>query len=149
MRPEITGHLLVIDTNILVSALWSDNGTPRKLVDYLGEMGTLTPCYDVRIMNEYTQVLHRPKFRFELAEINAVLEEIRKKGWLIVEPVNIDRIPGLSRAAFPDPDDIPFVEVAAAAGCPLITGNLKHFPGVPFATTARDFLNANFFKGAQ
>ncbi len=28
----------------------------------------------------------------------------------------------------PDPDDAPFLEVAIAAGVPLVTGNVKHFP---------------------
>ncbi len=31
-------------------------------------------------------------------------------------------------AALPDPADRPFIEVAAEAAAPLITGNLKHFP---------------------
>lgn len=141
MKSEAAGRLVVIDTNILVSALWSNLGAPRKLLDYLGQMGTLKPCYDARIMREYTAVLHRPIFLFEPEEIDVVLEEIRQKGWLIVEPASIDRVAGLDRAQFPDQDDIAFVEVAAAVGCPLVTGNLKHFPGVPFATTVREFLD--------
>lgn len=142
MNPEAAGRPVVIDTNILVSALWSNLGAPRKLLDYLGQTGTLKPCYDARIMREYTAVLHRPKFLFAPEEIDVVLEEIRQKGWLIVEPANIDRVTSFDRVQFPDQDDIAFVEVAAAVGCPLVTGNLKHFPGVPFATTVREFLDA-------
>ena len=28
----------------------------------------------------------------------------------------------------PDPDDAPFLECALAAGVPLVTGNIRHFP---------------------
>ncbi|MDD7542276.1 MAG: putative toxin-antitoxin system toxin component, PIN family [Mobiluncus porci] len=141
MRSDSPGKLVVIDTNILVSALWSPNGIPAKILGYLGEIGRLIPCYDRRIMAEYVSVLNRPKFHFDLDEVNVILEEIRKKGWLIIEPANIDRIPGFKRTQFPDPDDIKFVEVAYATGAPLVTGNLKHFPGVSFAKTAKDFLS--------
>jgi hypothetical protein len=30
--------------------------------------------------------------------------------------------------ALPDPDDAPFLAVAAWVGCPLVTGNMRHFP---------------------
>jgi predicted nucleic acid-binding protein len=30
--------------------------------------------------------------------------------------------------SLPDPDDLPFLEVAAATQAPLISGNLRHFP---------------------
>ena len=32
------------------------------------------------------------------------------------------------QAMLPDTDDLPFIEVAAAAGVPLVTGNIRHFP---------------------
>jgi predicted nucleic acid-binding protein len=32
-------------------------------------------------------------------------------------------------ADLPDPDDLPFLEVAAEAHAVLVTGNKKHFPG--------------------
>ena len=56
MKPEAAGRLVVIDTNILVSALWSNLGAPRKLLDYLGQMDTLKPCYDARIMRELSLI---------------------------------------------------------------------------------------------
>ena len=39
---------------------------------------------------------------------------------LVVEP--------MWRHPLPDPDDEPFLALADAAMCPLITGNAKHFP---------------------
>ena len=56
-------NLVVLDTNILVSALWSKGGIPSKIVKMVLER-ELVICYDFRIMNEYKNVLNRPKFSF-------------------------------------------------------------------------------------
>ena len=55
--------LAVIDTNILVSALWSRNGAPARILSLIIS-GELIPCYDYRILCEYREVLTRPKFKF-------------------------------------------------------------------------------------
>ena len=55
--------LVVIDTNVLVSALWSKNGAPAKIISLVLQ-GKLIPCYDYRILSEYRTVLARPKFGF-------------------------------------------------------------------------------------
>ena len=34
----------------------------------------------------------------------------------------------LSPTDFPDADGIPFYAMALVCGCPLVTGNLKHYP---------------------
>ena len=53
----------VIDTNVLVSALFSIHGQSkpaiviRKIID-----GTITPLYNEEILTEYTDVLNRDKF---------------------------------------------------------------------------------------
>ncbi len=57
--------LVVIDTNILVSALWSKNGLPAKILSMVVS-GVLVPCFDDRILCEYKDVLNRPKFKFLL-----------------------------------------------------------------------------------
>ena len=48
--------------------------------------------------------------------------------------------------ALPDPDDAPFLAVAAWVGCPLVTGNLRHFPararGKVTVLTPRQFVNS-------
>lgn len=67
--------LVVIDTNILVSALMSKNGAPARVVSMvLSER--LTPCFDYRILLEYQEVLRRPKFGFTQGEINPLLDWI-------------------------------------------------------------------------
>jgi hypothetical protein len=40
---------------------------------------------------------------------------------IATEPARID-------ATLPHEDDRPFLEVAAATGAPLVTGNIRHFP---------------------
>ena len=52
--------LAVIDANILVSALWSRNGSPAKVLSLVLN-GKVIPCIDSRIMHEYRAVLSRLK----------------------------------------------------------------------------------------
>lgn len=126
--------LVVVDTNILVSALWSRSGAPARAVG-LVLSGQLTPCYDHRIMLEYRQVLQRPKFRFQPSEINALLAWIKQSGRSVV-PAPVD-IP------FVDEADRKFYEVAKYCGAVLITGNLKHFPNDDAVMSVSNFLERN------
>ena len=126
--------LVVIDTNILVSALWSKNGAPARTVG-LVLSGQITPCYDHRIMLEYRQVLQRPKFRFRPAEINALLDWFKQSGRSVV-PASLD-------VTFVDEADRKFYEVAKYCGAVLITGNLKHFPNDDAVMSVSDFLELN------
>ncbi|MDR3295694.1 MAG: putative toxin-antitoxin system toxin component, PIN family [Clostridiales Family XIII bacterium] len=122
---------IVPDTNILVSALWSKNGTPANIIG-LVLAKQLTPCYDYRIMNEYRQVLSRPKFGFSVDDVRDLLEFIKKNG-----------IPVMAKSTgilFTDESDRKFYEVAKECGAVLVTGNLKHFPEEPFIQSAAEFL---------
>lgn len=123
--------LVVIDTNILVSSLWSKSGTPAKIMS-LVICGRLVPCYDYRILCEYKEVLSRPKFKFSPGEINALLDFIKHSGRsVIAEPLDNE---------FADEADKKFYEVAKHCGATLITGNIKHFPSDEFVMTSNDFL---------
>ena len=114
--------LVVLDTNILVSSLWSRNGAPARVVSMI-LTGQLIPCYDYRILTEYRQVLSRPRFNFSDGEIDSLLEWIETSGRSIVaDPIN---------DPFIDESDKKFYEVAKFCGAILITGNLKHFPNDP------------------
>jgi putative PIN family toxin of toxin-antitoxin system len=111
----------VVDTNILVSALLRRSSVPGQVLD-LVLVGELTALVDHRLLSEYRDVLARPKFKFEPADISAVIQFLESNGELITEP----RFAG---ALLPDPDDLPFAEVAFGGGADLlITGNAKHFP---------------------
>lgn len=72
-------------------------------------------------MQEYAQVLARPKFSFEPDAIAAALAMVRDNGELVV-PRTIVR-------DLPDPDDAKFVHCAETAQAEyLVTGNKRHFP---------------------
>lgn len=123
--------LVVLDTNILVSALWSKDGNPQKLLD-LVVARQIIPCHDARIMAEYREVLARPQFRFSSEEISAVLESIERNGHSMVSvPIDIP---------FIDDADRKFYETAKFCCAVLITGNLKHFPAEPGIMSPAAFL---------
>lgn len=123
--------LVVLDTNILVSSLWSRNGAPARVVSMI-LTGQLIPCYDYRILTEYRRVLSRPRFNFSDGEIDSLLEWIETSGRSIVaDPIN---------DPFIDESDKKFYEVAKFCGAILITGNLKHFPNDPQVMNVSSFL---------
>ena len=124
---------IVLDTNILVSALWSKLGKPATIVRRVLE-GDLTMCYDSSIMAEYTDVLHRPEFPFESSDIHGLLDGIKQRGLSVVVPK--------IEVAFADADDRMFYEVAVFCKATLITGNTRHYPEEPFIMTATEYLDS-------
>lgn len=110
---------VVIDTNVLVSGVLNPHGSPGRVVDSILSQ-TITVLYDDRILLEYRDVLLRPFFGFQVADVNALLDFIVFSGEQITAgPVNL---------ILPDPTDMPFLEVAVAgSAAALVTGNLKHF----------------------
>jgi putative PIN family toxin of toxin-antitoxin system len=110
---------LVIDTNVLVSALLSPHGPPAAVLRLVVN-GAARMAFDERIMQEYWDVLKRPDFPFRDAQIDALLGYLEEVGLRVTPtPLNITLV---------DPDDLAFVEVAlsARADC-IVTGNKKHF----------------------
>lgn len=122
---------VVIDTNILVSALWSKNGAPARIISMVIN-GRLVPCYDYRILSEYREVLRRPKFGFSNGDINSLLDWIESSGRsVLADPIE---------ESFIDEADKKFYEVAKFCQAKLITGNVKHFPQDPLVVTVAEFL---------
>lgn len=122
---------VVIDTNILVSALWSKNGAPARIISMVIN-GRLVPCYDYRILSEYREVLRRPKFGFSNGDINSLLDWIESSGRsVLADPIE---------ESFIDEADKKFYEVAKFCQAKLITGNVKHFPKDPLVVTVAEFL---------
>lgn len=109
---------VVLDTNVLVAGILNPHGPPGRLVD-LVFAGDLTLLADDRILSEYDEVLRRSRFGFRTADVAAVMAFIR----LTAE---VAPVPPLA-VTLPDPDDLPFLEVAVAgeAGL-LIAGNQTH-----------------------
>ena len=112
---------VVLDTNILVSALLSPFGPSARVFD-LALAGEIRLVYDDRIVAEYREVLARRRFGFALEAIADVMAFLKAEG----ESVIALPLP----AVLPGPDDLPFLEVAAQADATLVTGNRIHFPDV-------------------
>jgi putative PIN family toxin of toxin-antitoxin system len=121
----------VLDTNIIISALLTPNGSPAKVFDHVLN-GNVTICFDSNIIAEYKEVLGRSKFKFNQNLVSQVLLFIQESGLSVIPiPVNVD---------FIDDDDKIFYEVAVHVDGHLVTGNTKHFPKVPLVVNAAQFL---------
>lgn len=109
---------IVIDTNIIVSALWNRG----KACDFIIEVirGKYQVFANREILDEYRNVLYRPKFHFRNSDIKFVLEWFEKNA-IMIETIksNINMI---------DESDRVFYDLAKSCGAKLITGNSKHFP---------------------
>ena len=110
----------VLDTNVLVAGLLSPFGPCGEIVRMVSS-GELTLFLDARILSEYSEVLHRPKFRFETDKLVALLDYIEHSGHTVASSPLLQSLP--------DPDDEPFLEIALSGGAKyLVTGNHAHFP---------------------
>ena len=125
----------VIDTNVLVSALFSISGHSnpsiiiRKIID-----GVITPLYNEEILAEYEEVLNRDKFPFRKADIDWIISTFIDYGILLGRTAASDE-------EFTDRDDMVFYEVALSMEDSfLVTGNIKHFPKKPFIVTPAEML---------
>ncbi len=122
---------IVLDTNVLVSALWSANSKPGVIVSAVIAR-RFTACYDFRILDEYNRVLRRPKFQFTDWEINCLLDPIIKNGISVVP----DPLPDIP---FTDESDKKFLEVAKFCDAYVVTGNIRHYPEDACVITVADF----------
>jgi putative PIN family toxin of toxin-antitoxin system len=113
---------VVVDTNVLVSGVINPHGTPGRVVDSIVSQA-FAVLFDDRILSEYRDVLLRPMFAFQPADVIALLEFIGFSGEHITA--------GPTDLVLPDPTDLPFLEVAIAGSADtLVTGNLRHFKPV-------------------
>ena len=111
---------IVLDTNVLASGFLSPHGPPGAILRSV-LAGSITVCFDERILAEYREVPTRGSLALDGERVDAVLEFIEANG----ESVLAEAL-GL---ALPDAADTMFVEVANAAGADcVVTGNRKHFP---------------------
>lgn len=117
---------VVIDTNVLVSALINEHGAEAAVLLAVAE-GRLTWCVSPPILVEYGTVLRRPKFsRISGALITALLQKAAAA--VLVNPTTTLNIS-------PEDPDNRFYECAEAAEADyIVTGNRKHFPK-PHKTT--------------
>ena len=112
--------LVVLDTNVLVSALLNPHGKPAAVLGLILEE-RLSVCYDSRVISEYSEVLRRPKFGFAPREVESVVDVIRLGGVSCV--AHSEQVKGT------DPGDRASAQVCIASKTEyLIRGNREHFP---------------------
>lgn len=109
---------IVLDTNVVVSGLLSDHGAPAQALD-LCIAGEVALVVDGRILREYREVLCRPELMLTPRDVDEFLGLTAYAERVVGIPLPLE---------FPDPGDLPFIEVAVAAAVDaVVTGNVKHF----------------------
>ncbi len=126
----------VIDTNVFIAALLTKNNDSAtvKVYEAIAD-GLITPLYHKDILNEYEEVLRRPKFKFSEKRIKAVLSLIVKYG--------VEVFPKPTGEVLIDMDDLIFYEVAMEKredDSYLVTGNQKHYPLKDFIVTPTEMI---------
>jgi putative PIN family toxin of toxin-antitoxin system len=111
---------VVLDTNVVVSAHLKDEGLEAAVLDLVFRY-QLTLYVSKPILDEYEQVLLRPKLRIAPERVQYALAQIRAIGTLIA--------PTRTLSASPHEPDNRLLECAEAAQADyLVTGNKRHFP---------------------
>ena len=121
---------IVLDTNILVSSLWTESGNASAIIKLMPRF--VLPYHNAQILSEYAEVLSRPKFSFTADKRESLLSVIRLFG--------VEFLPNKSAEVMIDEDDRIFYDTAKDSGSILITGNVKHYPTKPFIMTPSDYL---------
>ena len=128
---------VVIDTNVLVSALITrnENCPTVQILRFLAN-GNIVPVYSEDIVKEYNEVLRRAKFKLSESLIINLLKDIMDNGLKITELAEVTE-------TMPDPNDIVFYALTLSAqdkDAFLVTGNGKHFPEKPFVVTPSELV---------
>jgi putative PIN family toxin of toxin-antitoxin system len=127
----MTNKRVVIDTNVLISAMLSPTGFPSQTWGKVIS-GECTLYYSYGMYEEYLDVLSRPKFSISEDEREAVLSFINRYG--------VEIFPARSNVAFTDEYDRIFYDTAKEVNAILVTGNIRHYPNEPWVMTPADFV---------
>ena len=129
-------YYVVIDTNVLVSAVLKAHSVPGSIVE-LAFDGPIIPILNEAIEKEYREVLSRPKFHLPEDLIEGIMSTFHKRA-IYVDAEHLD-------VELPDPKDLVFYEVVMEErkeeDAYLVTGNIRHFPNRPFIVTPREMLD--------
>lgn len=128
-------YYVVIDTNVLVSAVLKHNSIPGFIID-LAFSGPVIPVLNGEIEKEYREVLSRPKFHLTQDIVEDIVGEFQNRGlYLDAEKQDIE---------LPDPKDVVFYEVMLEGSKTddtfLVTGNGRHFPENPYIVSPRQLM---------
>jgi uncharacterized protein len=132
---------VVIDTNVLVSALWTPAGNASTIINLI-LTDKIIPCFDHRILNEYRAVLSRPRLAFPAGQVDELLTEITDRGLSVIADVHPRSV------TMTDESDRKFYDTAKFCEAYLITGNAKHYPKDPLVINPARFLDIFTRKAA-
>lgn len=113
---------VVIDTNIIVSALLNTKGACYVFLDRVFA-GTYDVVVSEDIISEYDDVLRRSQFGFDKEDIDFIIKWFRDNALMVEVNENSYRPDEVI-----DEKDIPFYVTAKATKSRLVTGNIKHYP---------------------
>ena len=129
---------IVLDTNVLVSALLSPNGPPARLLAAVKD-GDVTLITSEEQLQELHRVLYRLNAQVRPDEAESLVDGLRAVGVIATDLPDVDDSP--------DPDDNQILATAIAEGADVIvSGDKKHMlsvgrVGAVPIVTARDALN--------
>ena len=114
---------VVVDTNVLISAALKEGSKPARILMH-ALRGEITPITCPAFIQEYCEVLARPKFRRWSFPTLWFDEFLRRAIHVPSDP------PPSFFVDLPDRDDAVFLALAAQQGACLVTGNLADFPRI-------------------
>jgi len=133
----LPARLIVLDTNVLVSALLMAENFPAQIINLARNRSVQTRYCDA-IIAEYKNVLSRQKFNFQAEDVQKMIRSIIRSG--------IPENASPSTILMPDKSDRKFYDTAKTSGAILITGNTKHYPDEPFIFTPAAFVQ-KYYSG--
>ena len=113
---------VVIDTNIIVSALLNTKGACYVFLDRVFA-GTYDVVVSEDIISVYDDVLRRSQFGFDKEDVDFIIKWFRDNALMVEVNENSYRPDEVI-----DEKDIPFYVTAKATKSRLVTGNIKHYP---------------------
>lgn len=124
---------IVLDTNVLLSALLTPNRKASAILDKILN-GNIEIYYNENIINEYKEVLSRKKFGIPKSQISAIISFIRMKGIYAFDYTESNKL-------FEDMSDKIFYDIAISKDSILVTGNLIHYPKHKKVMSIAEFYN--------
>lgn len=124
---------IVLDTNIVISALLTPEGNPAKIFALVAVSDDILLFYSAEILSEYRRVLSYPRLN--------IAEEKRLRAVSLIEDFGTLIEPPTSTMPLPDESDRIFYDTAHESGAILVTGNTKHYPIEDFIKTPSEFID--------
>ena len=87
---------VVIDTNIVFSAMIKSGGLPEAVFKLAVDRVRLQLYYSAAVMNEYEDVLHRPRLDVHAEKVTGALARIREAGLIVAPTESVTAAPTLT-----------------------------------------------------